>query len=163
LTAAAITGFFTLAGSALAGGFAYLQGRGTRQTERARELADARAKLREERRSVFVAVLSAMTRAQDDFVRLQADQGWRGRPAAERLVVVREIRHALQKAVFGALLVVERQDTFLTLAGLNEQVFKTGDHLAAHPEKAPKVVDVGPILIALNSDLNADLPEWHDS
>ena len=72
---------------------------------------------------------------------------------------MREIRHALQEAVFGALLVVERQDTFLTLGRLNEQVFKTGDRLVAHPEKAPKAVDVAPILIALNSDLNEDLPD----
>lgn len=163
MTAAAITGFFTLAGSALAAGIAYLQGRVTRQTERVREMANARTKLREERRIAFVAVLSAMTRAQDGFVRLQADQGWRGRSAAERLAGVREIRHALQEAVFGALLVVERQDTFLTLGRLSEQVFKAGDHLVAHPEKAPKAVDVAPILIALNSDLNEDSAEWSNS
>lgn len=163
MSAAAVTGFFTLAGSALAAGFAYLQGRTTRQTERARQRADARTRLREERRIAFVAVLSAMTRAQDGFVTLQANQTWRERPAPERLADVRKIRHALQEAVFGALLVVEREDTFHTLVLLNEQVFETGTHLAEHPENAPQPVDVGPILSALNGDLSEDLPKRSNS
>jgi hypothetical protein len=137
LTGSAITGLFTLAGSALVGALAYLQSRVSRQTERSKELAERKASLR--------------------FVTLQANPNWPQMPKAERLAEVRKVRHSVQEAIFAALLVAQ-EDTMGVLAGLNEEIFARGDQLVANPTRAPKAADVGPILLALHHDLK-DLPD----
>jgi hypothetical protein len=154
MNGAATTGFFTLAGSGVAGGFAYLQGHASRQTARLKELADSRAYHRTERKEAFIQVLAAMTRAQDSFVKLQADREWSRLPVDQRLIPVREIRHFVQGAVFAAMLVVDRQDTMEVLAHVNQQAFETGDAIAEDPTTAPEILDVGSVLLALNHDLN---------
>jgi hypothetical protein len=57
------------------------------------------------------AVPSAMTRAQNDFVKLQQDERWRGLPGPQRLAEVREIRHVVQSAAFEALLSVQQRSS----------------------------------------------------
>jgi hypothetical protein len=159
LTGAALTGLFTLAGSALAGGLAYLQGHASRQTERLKQLADARASLRQERKDAYLRVLTVTPQAQDAFVQLQADENWAGLPEAQRLAEVRKVRHVVQEAVFAAFLVArEDTDTMGALAYLNAHIFEAGDQLVADPTSVPEAVDVGPILIALKQDLS-DLPD----
>jgi hypothetical protein len=87
-------------------------------------------------------------------VKLQSDARWVRLPASQRLAEVRQIRHQSQEAVFAALLVVRTgSEAMSTLAALNDYIYEAGDKLAEHPAVPPEVVDMGPVLMAFNRDL----------
>ena len=157
LTGAALTGLFTLGGSALAGGLAYLQGHATREGERLRQRADGRASLRRERKDAYLRVLIATPQAQDALVGLQARADWADLPEAQRRAEVRKVRHAVQEPLFAAFLVArEDSGTMGALAYLSEHIYDAGDQIVADPGNAPEPVDIGQILMALNRELRDD-------
>ena len=87
-------------------------------------------------------------------MKLQSDERWAQLPPQERLANVRQLRHVSQEAVFAALLVVrEGTEPVSTIAALNEYLFEAGDRLAEDPSTPPSVVDMGPVLMAFNRDL----------